>query len=173
MRRKYNKDLIEWLNNNASKYIVDELVPIVNKKYKETYTRVQLQRLLVRNKIEYKYKNENKSHNMSKLPIGTEYVKSDGMVLVKVDKNEWKYKQRLIYEQYYNVKLNEDEYVIFLDQDRTNFNINNLKKVTRRESSILANQQIFSKIPEATRTGIQIAKLMIKMNELKKEGEIK
>lgn len=171
MRRKYNKDLIEWLNHNASKYMIDELVPIVNKKYKETYTRVQLQKLLVRNKIQYKYKDKNKSHNMSRLHIGTEYTKSDGMVLVKVGRNEWKYKQRLIYEEYYNVKLKEDEYVIFLDQDRTNFNINNLKVITRRESSILANQHIFSKIPEATKTGIQVAKLMIKMKELKKEGE--
>ena len=57
MRRKYNIDLINYLKNKANKYTVDELLPKVNKKFNDTYTRVQLQKLLVRNKIEYKYKN--------------------------------------------------------------------------------------------------------------------
>ena len=168
-RRKYNKELINWLNNNAKNYIVEDLVKLVNNKFNETYTKLELQKLLVRNKISYKYTNKNKSHNMSKLPIGYEYTKSDGMVLVKIGRNEWIYKQRLIYEQHHKVKLNSDEYVIFLDQDRTNFNINNLKVVTNRESSILSNQKIFSSIPELTETGIQVAKLIIKTKEKRKE----
>lgn len=169
MRRKYNVELILWLKDNADKYTVDELVPIVNKKYKETYNRLQVQKLLVRNKIKYKYKNKNKSHNQSRLPIGYEYTKSDGMTLVKVGKNEWKYKQRYIYEQYYGIKLSSDMFVIFLDQDRTNFDINNLKAITRRESSILSNQKIFSKNPLATDTAIQVVKNIIKTKELRGE----
>jgi len=165
MRRKYNIDLINYLKENALKYNIDELLPKVNKMFNEKYDRNNLQKLLVRNKIQYKYKNKNMSHNMSFLPIGTEYTKSDGLVLVKVSRNEWKYKQRLIYEQYYNVELPDDVYVIFLDQDRTNFDIKNLRVITRRESGIMANQKVFSKIPEVTETAINVAKLMIKTKE--------
>lgn len=172
MRRKYNKELVDWLRNNAIKYTIKELTAIVNKRYNENYTDKSIRKLLYSNRIDFKYECRQRAFNNAySRPIGSELVKPDGMTLVKVSKNEWKYKQRLIYEEYYNVKLNEDEYVIFLDQDRTNFNINNLKVITRRESSILSNQHIFSKIPEATETGIQVAKLMIKMKELKKEGE--
>ena len=165
-RRKYNKELINWLKENAKDQTISELLPKVNKKFNETYDRLGLHKLISRNKIEYKYTNKNKSHNMSKLPIGYEYIKNDGMIIVKVGRNEWKYKQRLIYEKYYNVKLKKDEYVIFLDQDRTNFNINNLKAISRRESAIMANEKIFSKNPKATETAIKIAQLIIQTKEL-------
>lgn len=169
MRRKYNVEFILWLKDNANKYTVDELVPIVNKKYKETYNRLQLQKLLVRNKIEYKYKCKQRSYNNAyKKPIGTEYIRSDGMTLIKVNKNTWKFKQRYIYEQYYGVELPSNMYVIFLDQDRTNFDINNLRAVSNHESCILSNQKLFSKNPVATETGILIAKNIIKTKTLEK-----
>ena len=168
-RRKYNADLVNWLRENAKDYTIKELMPIVNKKFNETHTRLSLQKLLVRNKIEYKYKNKNNSHNISKLELLTEYTKPDGMTLVKIGRNRWEYKQRLIYELYYGVELTSDDYIIFLDQDRTNFDINNLARINRRESSILSNQKIFSKDKETTKTAIQVAKLMIKTNEVERK----
>lgn len=166
MRRKINPELKEYCSNNSN-LTIDELLPLVNKKFKEHYTRLSLQKYLIRNKIPYKYSNFKRSNNNCyKKPIGTEYTKSDGMVLVKIAKNKWEYKQRLIYMKHYGVKLTNDDYIIFLDQDRTNFNINNLRRITRRESSILINQKIFSKKPEATELAIQIAKLMIKIKDM-------
>ena len=88
------------------------------------------------------------------------------MILVKVAQpNIWKYKQRLIYEQYYNIELTENDYIIFLNQNRTDFRIENLKRITRRESSILSNQKIFSTNENLTELGILTAKLMIKIKE--------
>ena len=106
-----------------------------------------------------------------KVPIGSERVKSDGMIQVKVSPDKWEYKQRLIYSKYHNVKLTSDDFIIFLDQDRNNFDISNLKRVTRRESSIMANEKIFSHCSLATKTGIFVAKLIIKTKE--KEYETK
>lgn len=169
MRRKFNQALYDYLKENAEKYTIDELLLIVNKKFKENYTRLQLQKYLVRNKIPYKYKNEKKSHNMSRLPIGTEYVKGDGMVLVKIARNKWEYKQRLIYKEHYGVELTEEDYIIFLDSDRTNFDINNLQCVSRRVASILSNQQLKSSNVNITKLGINIANLMIKTKQLQKE----
>lgn len=167
MRRKINTKLKEYCINHSD-LTIDELLPLVNKKFKEKHTRLSLQKYLVRNKIPYKYKNENKSHNMSKLPIGTEYMKNDGMTLVKIARNKWEYKQRLIYKEHYGVELTDEDYIIFLDQNRNNFNISNLKLITRHESSILSNQKIFSKDPLATEVGTTLAKLIIKTKELKR-----
>lgn len=169
MRRKYNVKLISWLKDNAKNYTVKEIIPLVNKKFKETYNDKSIRKLFYSNKIEYKYECKQRSYNNAyKKPIGTEYVRSDGMTLVKTGKNEWKYKQRLIYEQHYGIELSSDMYVIFLDQDRNNFDINNLRAVSNHESCILSNQKLFSKNPVATETGILIAKNIIKTKTLEK-----
>jgi hypothetical protein len=102
---------------------------------------------------------------MSKLPIGTEYTKSDGMVLVKVARNKWEYKQRLIYKEHYGVELTDEDYIIFLDNDRTNFSIDNLQCVSRRVASILSNQQLKSDSADITKLGISTAELIIKVKE--------
>lgn len=170
MRRKINIELRNYCVSNSN-LTIDELLPLVNKRFKENYTRSQLQKYLIRNKIPYKYTKPQNSHNMSILPIGTEYKRDDGMILVKIGKNKWKYKQRLIYENYYGVELTEDEYIIFLDNDRTNFDINNLQCVSRRVSSILANQQLKSSSADITKLGIDVANLIIKTKNKEVEYE--
>lgn len=166
MRNKYTNQFQNDMIALAPFYTLDELLEFAKKQYK-TITKKQLRLYLSKRKIRYKDYNANQVRNMgNKVPIGAEYIKPDGMVLVKVDKDKWEYKQRLIYSRYYNVKLTNDDYIIFLDQDRTNFNIDNLRKISRRESSILANQKLFSKEPIITKTGIDIAKLTIKVKEL-------
>jgi len=168
MRNKYTKEFENKMIKLAPTHTINQLLKIANKDYKITKT--QLRRYLSRRNIRYKDYNANKVRNMGdKVPIGTEYTKPDGMVLVKITKDRWEYKQRLIYQQYHNVELTSDDYIIFLDQDRTNFNIENLKKISRRESSIIANQKLFSKKPLATETGIAIARLIIKTKDKRKE----
>ena len=166
MRRKFNVKMLNYLKKKGKKHTLKEWTRIINKKFSENFTLTETQRYFVRNKIEYKYENKNKSHKMGlNYPIGYEYRKKDGMVLVKINENTYEYKQRLIYEQFYGVKLTSDDYIIFLDQDRTNFDISNLKRVSRRESSILSNQKIFSKDPNVTKLGISVAKTIIKTKD--------
>ena len=165
MRNKYTKEFENKMIKLAPTKTINELVKIANKDY--NITKKQLTLYLSKRQIRYKDYNKNKVRLMGEnIPIGTEYVKPDGMVLVKVSKSKWQYKQRLIYEKYHKVKLTSDDYVIFLDQDRTNFNIDNLRVVSRRESSILANQKIFSSNPKVTETGIDVARLIIKLKDI-------
>ena len=102
---------------------------------------------------------------MSSLPIGTERVKDRDRVYVKVSKDKWMYKQRYIYEQYYDVKLTDDDFILFLDGDKRNFNITNLYKVTRYEAAHLGyicgktNNQSVKKL------SIQVARMMIKIKD--------
>ena len=152
--------------NIAPTSALKDLLKIAKGKYGYKITINQLRQYLYKRHIKYKDYDESKVRNMgANFPVGSEYVKPDGMTLVKVSNDKWEYKQRLIYEKYHNVKLTSDDYIIFLDQDRTNFNINNLKRVTRRESSIVANQGFYSTNKRLTKKGIRLAKKIIKLKE--------
>lgn len=182
MRRTKNNKLKEYLKIFAKQYTIDELLPKVNKIFDENFTRYELQKYLLRHKIKYKYKSENMARNARMMgtpkhskPIGTEYTNYNGLVLVKVDKNKWVYKGRLIYENYYGVKLKEDEMIIFLDGNRKNFNIDNLKLITKQEAGYLGtfrlNDGIDIKDKNVIETEIAIAKTIIKSKELEKDYE--
>lgn len=172
MRNKYSKDFEEEMINLATTKTLNELLEVARENYYYTITKNQLRQYLYKRDIKYKDYQKTKANDMSRFkPLYSERIKPDGMIQVKVGTRKWEYKQRLIYSQYYNVELTDDDYIIFLDQDRTNFDINNLKRISRHESSILANQKIFSTNPEVTKTGIEVAKLIIKTKEKEKKNE--
>ena len=172
MRNKYTNQFQNDMIALSPFYTLDELLKFAKKQYK-TITKHQLRLYLSKRKIRYKdfdYARFKRAKNAGdNVPIGTERVKSDGMVQVKIAKDKWEYKQRLIYSQYHNIELTSDDYIIFLDQDRTNFDINNLKRVSRYESAVLSNQKLFFNNAELTETGIDVAKLIIKTKDKRKE----
>lgn len=165
-RRRFSNAMLVWLENNAKDYTARELVGILKEKFDVDFILKHLQQYLVRHDIAYKYEQPYKSHSNRGLPIGSERTKADGMVQVKVAPKKWEYKQRLIYEQYHNVKLKENEYVVFLDQNRNNFDIDNLQVLTAKESGFMANEKLFSKDKLATETGILATKLYYKTKEM-------
>ena len=167
-RRKFNKDMHKWLCKNSHNFTAKELVLIVNSKFNENFTVKQMQQYFYHHpELKYRLEQPNKSHSNNALPIGSERRKSDGMWQVKVGPKKWEYKQRKIYEDYYGVKLKEDEYVIFLDQNRNNFDISNLKKISRRESATMLSHGLFSKEPLVTETGVLVARVRNKINDVR------
>lgn len=167
MRRKFNPKMHIYLKRYGRYHTLKEWQKIINDKFNENFALKDTQNYFVRHSIPFEYEQPKKANNgvNGSLPIGGIRVKGDGMVQVKVGTRKWEYLQRLVYEQYYGVKLTSDDYIIFLDQDKTNFNISNLKRVSRRESAVLSNQKIFSKDPEATKLGISVAKTIIKTKD--------
>lgn len=164
VRRKFDKKMYDWLNEYAKDYTSKELTEIINDKFNETFNNQETRRYLARHNIKYKA-NKNKQRNMGeRIPVGTEYIKPDGMTLIKVKKDKWEYKQRKIYQEYYNVKLPKDVYVIFLDGDKTNFDIKNLKAVNRKYCSGLANYRM-PRTKEITETILAISKLNQKIKQ--------
>lgn len=167
-RRVFNERMHKWLCKNSQNFTAKELVLIVNNKFNEDFTLKQMQQYFWHHpELIYRYEKPNKKHSNNPLPIGSERRKSDGMWQIKVGPKKWEYKQRKIYEDYYGVKLKDDEYIIFLDQDRNNFDISNLKKITRRESATMLSYGLFSKNPMVTETGILVARTKNKMNDVK------
>lgn len=167
----YSDEVFDFLLNNADKHTIKDLVNILEEEYNLKVERKKLAQYCIKMGIKYKYEKPNKAHSNNPTENGTIVTKTDGSMLkIKVDEHKWEYLQRKIYEDYYNVKLKDDEYIIFLDQNRRNFNIDNLKLVTRQESAMLSSQQLYSSNPIVTTTGIVAIKLMNKIKE--KEGKL-
>lgn len=168
MRNKYSKDFENYAKEKSLTMTKEQLRKSLEKKYKLTISKPSLEKYLYRHNIHCIDYDKTKARDMNKKPIGYEYVKDDGMTLVKVGQpSKWEYKQRVLYKKYHNCELTSDDYIIFLNQDRTDFRKSNLMKVSQRESSILSNQQMFSTNGELTKLGILTAKLMIRGKEVK------
>lgn len=84
--------------------------------------------------------------------IGSARISKEGYLQIKVSdlKGNRNYKpyHRLVYEKHHGVKIKEDEAVVFLDQNRMNFNIDNLKLVKRRELGKFNKEYAKMKHPE-------------------------
>ncbi len=159
-------DMYEFLCENASSHTIKELTQMLKEQFNIEIERKKLAQYCIKFGIQYKYEKPKKSHSNIPTKNGTLAIKTDGdYIKVKINKNKWEYLQRVIYQNAYNVKLPEDVYVIFLDQDRRNFNIKNLKAITRRSSAIMSKDGLFSIEPKITKLGHLSSKLNIKAKE--------
>ena len=168
MRNKYNKEIEEYARSRSLVLTQSELRKELEQKYNLTITKNAFGKYLFRHKIRCIDYNKNKVRKMNKKPIGYEYKRNDGMILVKIADDKWIYKQRLMYMKYHKCTLTTDDYIIFLNQDRNDFSEDNLIKISRHESSILSNQKMFSSNKDLTNLGILTARLMIKANNISK-----
>ena len=67
------------------------------------------------------------------------------------------------------MKVPKGSVIIFADGDKTNLSIENLICVSRNELRVLNQCGLISSVPELTKTGLNVAKIRIKLTELKKE----
>lgn len=96
--------------------------------------------------------------------IGDELIEKDGYTLIKVQNTgkryeKWKLKHVFIWEQYHNQKVPKGHIVIFLDGNKSNFNIDNLVCISRRENAKLNQRHLRFNNSELTKTSINIVKL--------------
>lgn len=93
-------------------------------------------------------------------PVGDERVTQNGSVEVKVGMpSVWKLKHHVIYEKHHNEKIGRWDKVIFLDGNKRNFDISNLKKISNSEQTFLANTKLLGNNPENNKTALLLAKL--------------
>ena len=118
------------------------------------------------NKTSFKKGNIPDNHK----PIGTERIDNkDGYTKVKVaDPDIWEFKHKFIYEKHHG-KVEKGSVVIFLDGNKKNFDINNLKCITKRQLLTLNVNNLITEDIELTKMGIEVANLIIKTSEAKKK----
>lgn len=196
--KKYTDDIIDFLREIAPGKTYKEIVEIFNKKYDLEMTTEKLSSLLGRKKIKTgtagcfrkgfipwnkgkkgymganktSFKKGNTPANW--LPVGSETISKEGYTLIKVNNEgsmwqRWALKHRVVWEQYHKKKIPKGAVIIFADGDRSNLDIGNLICVTREELKVLNKCRLISSVPELTKTGLNIAKIKIKLAELRKE----
>lgn len=101
-------------------------------------------------------------------PVGSERISKDGYIEVKVaEPNKWRLKQRVVYEEAKG-KIPEGCPMIFLDGNKRNFDIDNLRCITRSELLYL-NCNGLNNSNEITEIGILMARLDRAKNKKKQE----
>ena len=116
------------------------------------------------NKTSFKKGNE----PWNKKKIGSERIDINGYILIKVkEPNAWRLKHRIMYEEYHNVKLTSVDAVIFADQNKLNLEKDNLILISKSQLLKMNNEKLIFNNKELTKTGANIAELMMKVDERK------
>ena len=192
---KYTNEMIEFLKEVTPQKTYKEITELFNRRFNLDVTAEKIKSLLSRKKIHtgtkgclykkgsvpwnkgvYGYMGANKTsfkkgHKPKNWkPVGSERVDTEGYTLIKIaEPRKWVLKHRIIWEEHYKMKVPFGQVIIFGDGDKTNFNIENLICVSRKELRVLNKCSLIKKDLELTKTGLNVAKIRIKLAELKKE----
>jgi len=158
----YTEEMLNYIRSLVDTHTTKEITDMFNKKFKTNRSF----RSMCSARSRYGIKNKKRPGKRG-FGIGHETLDSGGYVRVKVSDNpvKWRHKHMLLWEKH-NRPLKDDEEVIFLDQDKTNITIDNLRMVNNRVGGILKTNNLSSTNPQETETGILLAELMLKTNDI-------
>lgn len=174
----FNQEEIKWLKE---KIIDNNTSTKIMQLYKEKFNKKLSYNAFYRFKVRYNLKSGvenggcfqkgNPLNPNKPKPIGCERVYYDNnkkRVQIKVDNKKWVDKSRYVYEQHYG-KIPKNCVIIFIDGNRDNFNIDNLKCITKEQHRIMAGNCLYFNDKELNETSISIAKLISKVKEVENE----
>lgn len=102
-------------------------------------------------------------------PVGSERITKDGYIEIKIAKpNKWRLKHLVVWEKE-NGPIPKGHVLVFADGDKTNISLDNLLLVTRHQLLVMNKNKLIKNNSEVTKTGVLIAKVLIKANERKKD----
>lgn len=114
-----------------------------------------------------RFKKGNIPHNHR--PLGSERTTIEGYIEVKVaEPNKWKTKAVVIYEEKYG-KIPKGHKVIYLDGNRQNLDVSNLKVISSAEELIMNSNNLRYSNKELTESGCLVAKIINKRRKLKND----
>ena len=186
---KYTPEIIDFMRENAKGISTKELSRMVNEKFGQNTNCSQIQNAKNRfgirsgfNSGRFQKGHQTWNKGMKGLcfegckatqfkkgnippnhrEVGSERITKDGYIEVKVaEPNIWELKHRVVWEQHHGCKVPEHHAVLFLDSNKQNFDVSNLKLVTRAELSRLCHQHLLTKNPEANEIAITIANVSL------------
>lgn len=146
----YSKEMFEFIQH--SKYETrQELCDEFNKKFNLNLTLGKLRDLNTKHRLNI----GNPTRNMNNLrkgwiktrgyetkEIGEEIEMGEDVPYIKLGHNHYVAKHRYLYEKYHNATLDISDLIIFLDNDKTNFNKDNLYKVSRSIAGIMVGDEL-------------------------------
>lgn len=97
-------------------------------------------------------------------PVGSERINVDGYIEIKIkDPRTWRLKHNVVYEEHYG-KIPNEHVVIFLNGDKLDTDISNLKLIKRSELLIMNRNGLMSNNSEVTMAASNLATLIDKTN---------
>ena len=197
-QHKWTNEEKEYLTQIYKKNDYDTILKMMNDKFECSFNRNQIISFMRRNKLKSEaiknngrfskgmtpwnkglsYMPNNKETRFQKgnIPhghreVGEERIDKYGYVQIKVaEPNKWDLKHRVIYEKHYG-EIPKNHAVIFADGDKSNLDIDNLLLVSRQQLLVLNRNNLISEDKEITKTGINIANIMIKLSEIEKDNK--
>ena len=168
-----DKEKLEYFKKIVVGHYTKEIIELYYEKYGERMSEYKVHDIKKRYKLYSGVNNKfqkgniyNKGYN--KKPIGSERLDERGNVRIKIAQpNKWVRKHIYIYEQHYG-KIPKGKVIVFLDGNKQNCDIKNLKLVDKKEQLLMARMNLYSKNKTLTETGILLAQVVNKMNELEK-----
>jgi hypothetical protein len=179
---KWTDKEISYLREIANGKYISEIVELMSKKFNYTFRETQIKSTMIKYKIKNNMKNKvpkgltpwNKgiqignSHIHNLKSIGDEYISSEGFIMMKLDNpTRWVHKHRYLYEQTFG-EIPKDKVLIFLDGNKQNLNLDNLKCITRKQLIKMNQNKLFFNNAELTEAGSELANLMLRINEVSK-----
>jgi hypothetical protein len=160
-------EIINFLKENAPGKSDKELAGLVSTRFGITVTTSRMKHVRCHLRI-----NVHANRNRPEKPLYTETIAKRGFIFIKVPREEkqhngWIPKHQRIWEQA-NGHIPPRHLVIFADGNKSNFALNNLLLVTRREFAFMNNSGLLSHNPEITKTAAALAKLNIALSDKKK-----
>lgn len=105
----------------------------------------------------------------NKREVGSERVNVEGYTEIKVaEPNKWRLKHRVMYEKYHDVKLNPKQLVIFGNGDKSDMSKENLILIDNEILLVLNRNNLIKDNADLTKVGVNVANLIIKINEAEK-----
>lgn len=118
------------------------------------------------------FKKGNTPHNHR--PVGSERLQAEGYWYVKVgEPNKWKLKHHIEWEKYNKPIDTKKEVIIFLDGNRANCNISNLKKIPRSYDACMSFLGLWSKNKDINNTSLNVVKLFKETKRARNESNRK
>lgn len=106
---------------------------------------------------------------VNRAPIGTEVIVRGGYIKIKVGQpNIWELKHRYIWEKV-NGPILKDKRLFFLDQNKTNCNIENLCLIDKADGARLNQNKLVTNDANINRTNVLVAKVLTKIGRKEKE----
>ncbi len=104
------------------------------------------------------------------VPVGTIAQTTDGYPKIKVaDPNVWELLHRKTWIEHHG-PIPKGHSIVFLDGDKTNYDITNLACLSKNEVARMNQNHLFTSDADLTKSGIGLTKLTNKIREVEKNG---
>lgn len=177
----FNQEQIEFIKKNVDGNRNKELAQLINDRFSLSITSTQIcqwkQTHGVKSKTslygwrkgktggqDFKIPSE-PSHSK---PVGSERVTKRGVVQIKVARGKWIDKHRYLYEQA-NGSIPDNHIIIFMNGDKSDIRLENLKCISRRELSYMNKQKYEIYDSDSKESAILLSKIGLKGSELVRE----